>query len=107
MKNLIPFALFEAIKPEHKLTLIKRTLMKMFATKYSTKPTSQHGSDGFHKFTAQIGDVVNSYLKTQNHEEIYKYPITRLKDEVFTEIDKLVVDKLKRNDQFKKLFLDK
>ena len=106
MKNLIPFAIFEAIKPDAKLTIIKRKLMKMFADKYSTNPTSQNNST-FNKFVAPIGDVVNSYLKTQNTDEIFLYSKKELEDKVFNEIDERVINKLKNNDQFKKLFLKK
>ena len=102
MKNLIPFALFEAVKPDAKLIIIKKKLMNMFSDKYNNNDTLQHGSVNFSKFTAKIGDVVNSYLKTQNIDEIFLYT-----KKEFNEVDKKVVIRLKRNDQFKKLFLDK
>jgi hypothetical protein len=107
MKNLIPFALFEAIKPDAKLTTIKRTLMKMFSDKYNNNDTLQHGKVDFSKFVPQIGDVVNSYLRTQDIDKVFLYTKKELEDKVFTEVDKKVVNKLKNNDQFKKLFLDK
>lgn len=107
MKNLIPFAIFEAIKPDAKLTIIKRKLMRMFADKYSTNPTSQNNKDTFNKFVAPIGDVVNSYLKTQNIDKVFLYTKKELEDKVFDEIDERVINKLKNNDQFKKLFLEK
>lgn len=107
MKNLIPFAIFEAIKPDAKLTILKRKLMNMFADKYSTNPTSQNSKDKFNKFIAPIGDVVNSYLKTENIDKLFLYSKKELEDKVFNEIDERVINKLKNNDQFKKLFLDK
>ena len=107
MKNLITFALFEAIKPEAKLTTIKRKLMDMFIDKYSTHPTSQNNKDTFSKFVPQIGDVINSYLKTQKNDELYTYSTRKLKNDIFPEIDEKVISKMKNNDQFKKLFLDK
>ena len=107
MKNLIPFALFEAVKPDAKLIIIKKKLMNMFSDKYNNNDTLQHGAVNFSKFTAKIGDVVNSYLKTQNIDEIFLYTKKELEDKVFNEVDKKVVIRLKNNDQFKKLFLDK
>jgi len=107
MKNLIPFALFEALKPEYKLTTLKRKLMNMLSDKYSTPSKTQNGEKNFNKFIAPIGDVVNSYLKTQDIDALYKYTNQELKDKVFAELDEKVVRKLKNNDQFKKLFLEK
>jgi hypothetical protein len=107
MKNLIPFAFFEAVKPEAKLFMVRKTIMTMFSDKYNNNDTLQHGNIDFSKFVPQIGDVVNSYLKSKNIDEIYNMSKKELKDKIFTEIDEKVVNKLKNNDQFKKLFLDK
>jgi len=107
MKHLNTFALFEAIKPDAKLTTIKRKLMNMFSDKYNNNDTLQHGNVNFSKFVPQIGDVVNSYLRTQDIDKVFLYTKKELEDKVLTEVDKKVVNKLKNNDQFKKLFLDK
>ena len=94
MKNLIPYKLFEDKVISDKEKILKKKIMRFFEEKY------------LDKFTSDIGEVANNWLKQQKIDELYEYSDIKLSKVVYPEIDKLIINKLKRNDQFKKLFLN-